>query len=180
MYRAVYMGDYRVRHSGDFLGIGGAFKKIGGAVGGLLKGAGKIAGIAGTVLPGPIGAAAKVAGNVLSGKKGGAYAAGAALGTGAVALAGGLPVLKMGGLQINPGNFLPGGQPLIGVACPSGRYNQDGSCRKRPTMNPANPRALRRAIRRQAGFIKLARRALKGSGYVIATRGRSRKIARRR
>jgi len=42
---------------------------------------------------------------------------------------------------------------------------------KRRRMNPANPKALRRAIRRQSGFVKLARRALKGSGYQIVSRG---------
>ena len=42
---------------------------------------------------------------------------------------------------------------------------------KRARMNVANPKALRRAIRRQAGFVKLAKRALKGSGYTVAPRG---------
>lgn len=42
---------------------------------------------------------------------------------------------------------------------------------KRKRMNVANPKALRRAIRRQAGFVKLARRALKGSGYQIVSKG---------
>lgn len=41
--------------------------------------------------------------------------------------------------------------------------------RKRRRINPANPKALRRAIRRQAGFVKLAKRALKGSGYRIVS-----------
>lgn len=43
--------------------------------------------------------------------------------------------------------------------------------RKRPRMNVGNARALRRAIRRQEGFVKLARRALKGTGYTIVSRG---------
>lgn len=38
-------------------------------------------------------------------------------------------------------------------------------------MNVGNAKALRRAIRRQAGFVKLAKRALKGSGYKIVTKG---------
>jgi len=42
---------------------------------------------------------------------------------------------------------------------------------KRKRMNPANPKALRRAIRRQSGFVKLARRALKGSGFKIVSGG---------
>lgn len=34
-------------------------------------------------------------------------------------------------------------------------------------MNVANPRALRRAMRRTSGFVKLAKRALKGTGYAV-------------
>lgn len=43
-------------------------------------------------------------------------------------------------------------------------------------MNVTNPKALRRAIRRQAGFVKLARKALQGTGYTITSRS-SRKRA---
>ena len=43
-------------------------------------------------------------------------------------------------------------------------------------INPANPKALRRAIRRTSGFVKLAKRALKGTGFKIVSSGsRSRK-----
>lgn len=173
MYRSVMMGDYRVRHAGDFLGIGGAIGKLG-------KLAGKVAGIAGSVIPGPIGAGAKIVSRVLKGG-GLPYAAGVGAGTLAIAGVRSLPAITTGsGMQINPKNILPGGAPFLSGVCKSGRFNQDGSCRKTPTMNPANPRALRRAIRRQTGFVKLARRALRGSGYVIASRGRSRKVTRRR
>jgi len=48
-------------------------------------------------------------------------------------------------------------------------YMRAGQKRKR--MNVANPKALRRAIRRQAGFVKLAKRALKGSGYTVVSKG---------
>ncbi len=47
--------------------------------------------------------------------------------------------------------------------------------RKRRRMNVGNAKALRRAIRRQTGFVKLARRALKGTGYTIVTRGARRR-----
>lgn len=47
--------------------------------------------------------------------------------------------------------------------------------RRKGRMNVTNPRALRRAIRRQAGFVKLARKALKGTGYTIVSRGSTRK-----
>lgn len=40
---------------------------------------------------------------------------------------------------------------------------------KRRRMNVANPKALRRAIRREQGFVKLARKALKGTGYRVTT-----------
>lgn len=49
---------------------------------------------------------------------------------------------------------------------------------KRRRMNVANPKALRRALRRQQGFVKLARRALKGSGYTIVARGSRRPTVR--
>jgi hypothetical protein len=38
-------------------------------------------------------------------------------------------------------------------------------------MNVGNAKALRRAIRRQTGFVKLARRALQGTGYSIVSKG---------
>jgi hypothetical protein len=44
---------------------------------------------------------------------------------------------------------------------------------RKKRMNVANPKALRRAIRRQRGFIKLAKRALRGTGMSIGTRGRA-------
>ena len=84
--------------------------------------------------------------------------------------------------QVTPQAFLPGGQPLVsrrpaplmgppapGGACPSGYHlNKATSCDGRPpgsymvrnrSMNVANPRALRRSLRRVAGFGKLAKRA---------------------
>ena len=48
---------------------------------------------------------------------------------------------------------------------------------KRRRMNPGNAKALRRAIRRQESFVKLARKALKGTKSTITTRGsRSRAV----
>lgn len=63
---------------------------------------------------------------------------------------------------------IPGG--ASGMECVRGT-NQDGSCRKKPSMNYTNPKALRRAMRRTDGFVKVAKRALKGSKYQIVTRG---------
>lgn len=58
--------------------------------------------------------------------------------------------------------------------------NRDGSCRKTPTMNPINFKALKKATRRQSAFLKAARRGLKGSGYTVVSRGQRRTSARRR
>lgn len=53
-------------------------------------------------------------------------------------------------------------------------------CVRNRAMNPANPRALRRAIRREAAFVALARRTLRGSGYTIKRTGLARKKTTRR
>ena len=82
--------------------------------------------------------------------------------------------------QVSPRSFLPGGKPLfsrqqtvapMGLAgqqmagcCPSGFHlSKDGSgrCVRNRSMNVANPRALRRSLRRVAGFGKLAQRSKK-------------------
>ncbi|GAJ04430.1 unnamed protein product, partial [marine sediment metagenome] len=47
--------------------------------------------------------------------------------------------------------------------------------RKRRRMNVTNAKALRRAIRRTDGFVKLAKRALKGTGYTVSRRGSGRR-----
>ena len=64
---------------------------------------------------------------------------------------------------------LPGGGRGGGM-CPSGYHMaKDGSGRlvRNRRMNVANPKALRRSIRRTEGFVKLAKRALKGTGYAV-------------
>ena len=86
--------------------------------------------------------------------------------------------------QVTPGALLPGGTPLFGRrsvslqmpvgptgytappggCCPSGYHlAKDGSgrCVRNRSMNVANPRALRRSLRRVAGFGKLAQRSKK-------------------
>lgn len=82
--------------------------------------------------------------------------------------------------RIGPMAPRPGGQTRIGPrtggvmaqagCCPTGYHlAKDGSgrCVRNRRMNPANPKALRRAIRRTDGFVKLAKRALKGTGYAV-------------
>jgi hypothetical protein len=71
----------------------------------------------------------------------------------------------------------PGVTGVVQRLVPGGATGYDVVVRKRPRMNVANPKALRRAIRREQGFVKLARRALKGTGYQITTRGSSRRRA---
>jgi len=85
--------------------------------------------------------------------------------------------------QVTPSAFLPGGAPLFsrrgtmqafmgppengqlqaaGGCCPKGYHlAKDGSgrCIRNRSMNVANPRALRRSLRRVAGFGKLAQRS---------------------
>lgn len=64
---------------------------------------------------------------------------------------------------------LPGGG-RGGSMVPSGyHFAKDGSGRlvRNRRMNVANPKALRRAMRRTDGFVKLAKRALKGTGYAV-------------
>ena len=64
---------------------------------------------------------------------------------------------------------LPGGGRPTGLV-PSGyHFAKDGSGKlvRNRRMNVANPRALRRSLRRTSGFVKLAKRALKGTGYAV-------------
>lgn len=77
---------------------------------------------------------------------------------------GGLPVLPTNGSTKEPAS--------------KGIFGFGKEKKKRRRMNVANARALRRAIRRQTGFVKLARRALHGTGYTIVSRSsRARKVA---
>lgn len=161
-------GDY-YRGAGDPI-----FGKIWGAV----KGA-----ATGFLSGGPLGA--------IRGGIGGAIGSG---GGGARAVAPAYPVSVMspGVPSIRPptliDRFRTAGQALIpggvepGAACPPG-YHLDkrtkSKCVRNRRMNPANPRALRRAIRREAAFISLAKRTLRGSGYTFKRTGVATKRRRR-
>lgn len=59
-----------------------------------------------------------------------------------------MPV-QLGPIGIDPGSFLPGGEPFI-------TYGR----KKYRRMNPLNPRALKRAIRRAEGFEKFAKKTM--------------------
>ena len=73
----------------------------------------------------------------------------------------GIPVVRSPGIKGALQRGIPGG--ATGFQIPGGMP------RKRRRMNVANDKALRRAIRRQAGFVKLARRALTGTGFKIVS-----------
>jgi len=77
-----------------------------------------------------------------------------------------------GGGVFRPGRLLPGGVPATSPGCcPTGyHFNKSmtsrgappgTTCVKNRSMNVANPRALRRSLRRVVGFGKLAARARK-------------------
>ncbi len=150
-YLTSYRGDYLASYRGD----PGFFSFIGKAI----KGAAGIVSKLG--IPGLSGVAGVIGG--AAGRR--------------------MPVLR--GPPIMGGQAFPGGRQLLQVPVPGvkGRLQRlvpggatgymPGPRRRR--MNPANPKALRRAIRRQTSFIRLARRALKGSGYTIQARGAGRR-----
>lgn len=105
------------------------------------------------------------------------------------AVASGLSIPLPGPFRMQPGAFLPGGAPLFsreprvsmagkignGICCPAGYHPNKSVSRAKATMgaepgticvsnrsmNVANPRALRRGLRRVSGFGKLAMRAKK-------------------
>ena len=144
------MGYYM---AGDYYAAGGILGNIWGGV----KGA-----IGGFVKGGPLGAI----GGAVSG------AIGKPKGTSIISLPAGMPTMIPAGGTIMKKPGITGAVERIVPGGESG-YQVVGARRKR--MNVANPKALRRAIRREAGFVKLAKRALRGTAYTITTKGRSRR-----
>ena len=172
-YAARPMGDYKTYgYAGDpgFLSsLWGVVKKVGKvALGGLIGGpigAAVVGGAAGAgkpappafSLPGIVGGQVTFPGGTSVGM---GYQPGQALVPGQ----GRLPPFTATGAGVIPG----GGRG--GAMIPSGyHFAKDGSGRlvRNRRMNVANPRALRRAMRRTDGFVKLAKRALKGTGYAV-------------
>lgn len=158
-----YMGDYypgyrRVGDPGLFGTLGRVIGKAGGVIGKIaagVAGGGIVGGVA-TALP------------VLFGQGGRQSPAPLPA-----------PITPGGGInlpgpyRVNPTGILPGGKPFItreGGGVPSGYHldKKTGSYAVRNrSMNPANPRALRRAIRREKRFVALARSVLRGTGLSI-------------
>ena len=100
----------------------------------------------------------------------GPYSGGSFPGMGVRARPAGVPgaAVETRGIGAGGGKEIMVGGGYKGPAqmCPSGyHYAKDGSGRlvRNRRMNPANPRALRRAVRRMDGFEKLARRVLKNT-----------------
>lgn len=130
------MGDY-------YMGAGDPF------IGGLLK---RVTGFATSLLPGPVGAAARFAhSRVFKPPKAPA-----------------VPQLP----QIIR-SYAPNQQRAPGPTGTQYPWTDEELAKrgkKRRRMNVANPKALRRAIRRESGFVKLARRALRGTGYSVVSK----------
>lgn len=136
-----YQGDY---YQGDLFGF-------------LKKGFSAVTGLAGSILPGPIGGLAKLASRVTRGQ--------ASRST--------LRAAQARQVQASRGYVQPtmARQPMI-IPKPGGSGIQKmGYPEKRRRMNVTNDKALRRAIRRTNGFVKLAKKALKGSGYKVVSKG---------
>ena len=136
-------GDYLASARGD----PGLFGFLGKAVKGAL-------GVVSRFAPGPIGGIARTLGGLIPG------------GGGPRAIT---PTMMASRQQAGPGGLkIPGLRGLGQRIVPGG---QTGYYPRRRRMNPGNVKALRRAMRRQDSFVKLARRALRGSKYKITTVG---------
>jgi hypothetical protein len=180
-------GDY-YRRAGDpgiFGAIGGAIK---GAVGGFISG-GPFGAVKGAVTGGIAGAIGKTTSTIAT--PSGVTPISLMLPPAPGGLAGSVGV-KIGPVQVNPLAALPGGAPLVSAAsgsqAPRGYHlNKQASPRgpkgsywvRNRSMNPLNPRALRRGLRRQQGAVALMRRVLKGSGITIGRRSFPKKARRR-
>jgi len=170
-YYQASAGDYRTYGYG---GDPGFFSSV-------WKGIKKLAPIvAGFAVGGPAGAIA--AGIGRSRPSPATSFPGVGLGFGVPAMGRGMPIRipklpgpKRGGVPL-PIPIPVGGGAENGACCPSGFHlAKDGSgrCVRNRSMNVANPRALRRAIRREKGFGKLASRM----GYTKRKTGTRRKAA---
>jgi len=141
-----YMSGYR----GDYMG---GYKGDPGLFGGIFAGLKKLGGFAIDVLPGPVGIGARAVRRRLTRPRAAPPQV--------------LPYMPpMPGMR--PEDIRRGARPT-----PRGPVMLPDGTMKRAyrRMNVANPKALRRAIRRQAGFVKLARKALRGTGYSIVSKG---------
>lgn len=154
-------GDY---YRGDYYRAGGIFGSIGKFLGGVASTVGRVA----SILPIPgsniIGGVARAVGGVLNPRQGTAIAPFA---PGQAPVLTQLPRLpQISGGQLGPFMGQQGGLIQVQTVTAGGRQtvkvvdqNTGRVVGSRKRMNVANPRALRRALRRVAGFGKLAKRA---------------------
>ncbi len=147
-------GDYRTGGYGYPAGDPGLLGFIGKAVKGIWKVAKPVLGAA---IGGPIGAA--ITGGAIVGAAGTALVAS----TGSPPAPPSMPGVGM--IQPVVAGVVQGAMAgrSMGGLCPSGYHPaKDGSgrCVRNRRMNVANPRALRRSMRRVKGFEKLARRTI--------------------
>jgi len=163
---AYYQGDY---YQGDYY-QGDPF--FGALIGGAVSWLGKKLLGRGAKAAGKTAVARVGAGAATGLVAGGAGAGMAALAARALPAGGILTIPTPGGGVFRPGRLLPGGVPATSPGCcPSGFHFNKGMtrtgappgtvCVRNRSMNVANPRALRRSLRRVAGFGKLAQRAKK-------------------
>lgn len=142
MYR--YQGDYAYGDYHRMRGdpfLGKLVKGVGRALGTVARGA---IGVAAQVLPGPLGMAARAVTR---------------------------PTERVSFFPPEPSLA-----PLRSLGPNAVAYAEPGGGmmllqKKRRRMNVANPKALRRAIRRSKGFLKLARKAVGPLGYSVQRRG---------
>lgn len=186
-------GDYYGYQAG---GIGSFLKKAVGVVGGAVKGfvTGGVTGAIGGAVSAAAGkqkstAVAKVeqAPMISYAPPGGSMIPVPATSPGAVPAPGASGVIQ---------RLLPGGKSgyvsgaSVGGAMPGYHWNKSYSYAKglpagsflvrNRSMNPANAKSLRRAVRRQQSFIALARRVMKGTGMTIKRSAVGRTTRKRR
>jgi len=146
-------GDY---YRGDYYRAGGIFSSIGKFLGGVAK-------VATNILPGPIGAVGRalIQAPSISNDRSAAIARAAETFNRirGVSPVQGTTIAPMPPIRLPrlPAELPFGGLPGGGAGFGGGGGGGFGRRRKR--LNVANPKALRRALRRVAGFGKLARRA---------------------
>lgn len=140
-YYGLSRGDY---YRGDYY-RGDIWSKIGGAVKKVAK---AVVPVLGAAVGGPVGAIA----GALAGSGGGGSRTRPTART--IVSQYNPPGIQLpGGITIHPGDVLPGGNPFV-------ERTKNLLPKRYRRMNPLNPKALNRAIRRAQGFEKFAKRTV--------------------
>ena len=146
-----YMGDFYQGDPGFFSALGGILRRVGPAVAGLMPGGGAVT------------ALAKIGTTALA-RRGVTRAA-----AGALARRAGAAVVAHPVISAAAGAGVIGAAATIRARAPSTRmasamqraYGPAGGGRRHRRMNPYNPKALRRAVRRAHAFARMARHVLR-------------------